>query len=214
MRAGSAVEVTGLDKIGHGGGDQVADGLAEFDAVSDFGCGDGVGVAAEAADAKAGGRWGGDGTGAGDDDELEQLGELIGVAPLGESGQVILADEPVEGGFGEAGSVVPRGVDGEGDATAFDFLGVDFDAGVTGEAEPEHLQAEGSGGGWAAGFEGGLGGGDEEDPVQVEFLEGRPGHEEMTRVNGVEGTSEDGETEHGGDRGVRGGRCRWGGGGL
>lgn len=121
-----------------------------------------------------------------DDGEFGELGKELGVTPFGEEGQVVGADEVEEAGVGKLVGVVADGVDGVGDAAAADLLVVDVPGGLAGEGEAQELEADGSRGEFGVLFEGGLGGGDEAEMVEVEFFLGGLSDEDVAEVDGVE----------------------------
>ena len=96
-----------------------------------------------------------------------------------------------------AADVITNSQYGIGDTPALDFLIVDGTFGVTGQGEPQQAESllwRGEGG---VGFERGLGGGYEAEPVEGEFFASRLGHEQVSEVNWVEGATVEPDFFHG-----------------
>lgn len=197
MEAGLKIKLVFVDGLSDGRSDEQIDRQTEPDAVADFGGGNAQGETAQLAAAEGWGQrlfgfaW------ARDDDELGALGQFGGVSPLGQHGGVIGADEIEERSVRVAAGVVADGEDGVGDTAAEQFLVIDGALGLAGQGEAEEAEAFLRRGENGFRFEGGLRGGDEEEPVQGEFFPGGLGHEEMSEVNRVEGTAVEPDFVHG-----------------
>lgn len=186
-----------MDGFGHGGPDQEIDRQTELNPVADIGSRDPQWEAAQLAAPEGIGKWFLRCSGAWDDDELGELGELFGVAPFGQFRGVIGADEVVEFGPRVATGVVTHGHDGKGDSSPADFLVVDGACGLPGEGEAQQAQPFVGRGEYGMGFKGGLRGGNEVEPIQGELFAGGLGHEEMPEVNWIEGTAVEADALHG-----------------
>jgi len=138
-----------------------------------------------------------------DHDEIDERGQVVGVAPLGQGWDVVGTNQPVKGGTGETGRAGADGVDGIAGAAASQFKIVHLEFGMTGEGDAQPAETEMIRGRGVPGFERGPGGGNEDDAVESEFLAGGLGDEEMPEVNRIEGTAV--ETDAHGFR-----RCRLG----
>lgn len=196
FRPDSAVEAFGLDDFGHRRGDEMAEGEAGFGAGPDFGGREGQGEAPEEVESETVGRRGGFDPGSGDDDEIDQFGEAPGFPPSRKGSHVVGADEPGQSRSWEPAGIFCRGIDAIRNAAAADFLVVDLDAVHSGEGESEHAKAQAGGGRSAGGLEGRLGGGNDDESVQLEFLEGGLRHEQVPQVDGIEGSSVKADAVH------------------
>jgi hypothetical protein len=165
--------------------------------MSDFGGGDPEGETTQVASTERGGQRGFRLAGARDYDETGQLREFFGVTPLRQQGGVIGAGEIEERGVGESAGVIAHGENGVGDASAADFLVIDSAQGLAGQCEAEQAQSLFGRSEFGFRLEGGLGGGDEEQAVQIKFFTRRLGDEEMAEVDRVEGAAEEPDFVHG-----------------
>src|SRR6185312_9915001 len=102
--------------------------------------------------------------------ELRELRQLFRVAPGWELLHMIAADEVKDFRLGKALMEIAQRADGVGNAAALKLLLVDFAPGFSREREPQQAEAVGAGSGFAVRFEGRLGGRDEEEAVQLQFL--------------------------------------------
>ena len=197
MEGGLKIKLVFVDGLGDGRSDEQLDRQTEPDAVADFGGGNAQGESAQLSAAEG---WRQRLFGfarARDDDELGALGQFRGVAPFGEHGGVVGADEIEERSIGVAAGVIAHGEDGVGDTAAAQFLVIDGALGLAGQGESEEAEAFLRWGEYGFRFERGLRSGDEEEPVQGEFFPGGLGHEQMSEVNRVEGTAVEPDFVHG-----------------
>lgn len=151
---------------------------------------------------------GGDGSDSGtrNDDEVDEFREALRIAPRGESGDVVGADEPREMRVRVASVELLGGVDAVRDAAATEFEVVDGDLGHTGECEAQHSQTERITGGDVGRFERGLSCRDDDESIQLALFEGCVGDEQVPEVDGVEGPSIKSEAGHAVDQGSSGRR--------
>lgn len=175
--------------MGDVGRQQVVDRKSLVDPLADFGGGNTQGPAAQRAKGerfhgarprRAGSR---------DHDEVDETGEQGGIAPMGEGGHVIGADEPEKPGVGKARSTGADGVDGITGAAATELQFVDLKVGMAGKGDAQPAQSKVIRGGCVGGFEGRPCGGNEDDAIELEFFTRRFSHEEMAEVDRVEGTA-------------------------
>ena len=102
---------------------------------------------------------------------------------------MIRANQPVQLGARMARVEFTDRVDAVADAATVNFHRRDLVSRFPGQRETEQTRAEGGRGGGDAGLERGLGGGNEDQPVERQFLHGRAGHQEMAAVDGIKGTA-------------------------
>ena len=76
-------------------------------------------------------------SGAWDDHEFNQTGQLIGQAPFWQLRDVVCANQIKQLRLRKSGSVIADSVNGVGNTAAFDFLLIDFVAALSGQREPE-----------------------------------------------------------------------------
>ena len=141
--------------------------------------------------------WGQGIMGAGEDDELDELEELIDFSPSGEEGEMIFADEVEEAGVGELLLVADGGIDGEVGARRMEFVGIESEEGFVGESGEEHGLAEVGGGGGVVEFMGGESSGDKEDAIEGELFGGVACEDEVAVVNGIESATIESEIHEG-----------------
>jgi hypothetical protein len=140
VKGGSKIKPVFVDDLSDGRAHQEINGQALADPRADFGGGNAEGKPAQAASLEW--RWerGFGLTGARDDDESGELGEFVGVAPLGQQRGVIGADEVMECCAGVTPGVVANGEYGIGDAAAAKFLIVDGALRLAGEGEAKQAE--------------------------------------------------------------------------
>ena len=135
--------------------------------------------------------------GAGEDDELDVLEELIDFSPSGEEGEMIFADEVEEAGVGELLLVAGGGIEGEVGAWRMEFVGVESEEGFVGVSGLEHGLAEVGGSAGVVEFVWGAGGGDKEDSIEGELFGGVASEDEVAVVNGIESATIESEIHEG-----------------
>jgi len=131
-----------FDHFGHGVGKQVPDRAPGLNAGPDFGRGKFQRKTSEKMKSKSGGRRDGFNARSGNDHELNQIGEALGVSPRRKRSDVVGADEPAQGGSGKSPGIVRRRLHTVGNASATDFLFVDLDLIHSREREAQHPQTE------------------------------------------------------------------------
>lgn len=187
-----AVGTGGEDRVGDSRRQEMLDGQSGPDAIPDLRGRNAEGPSLERADAERFRCRVTAGSGSWDRDELDRLAEFRGVTPLGEGGDVILADQPEDLRARESSPVLTNGINRVAGAAPAEFQVVETKLRVAGEGDAEPLEAERIRGGRRPGLERGACGGDEDDPVEVHFLGGGDGDEEVAEVDGVEGTAVEG----------------------
>jgi hypothetical protein len=100
---------------------------------------------------------------------------------------VVRTDDVEKGRAGEASFVILYGIDGVGDATAVQFLEVDFSPGFACEGQSEHLDAKNVRRDFAFGLKRRLGGGNKNNAIERRFFASGLSNQEMPEVNGIEG---------------------------
>lgn len=153
----------------------------------DLGGGEGEWEASEEMEPESGRRRGGFDAGSWNDHKLDQTGEPLRIAPGRQRSDVVGSDEPAQGGSRVPPGVVIRRVDAVRDAAPADLLVVDLDAVHSGKREPEHAEAKVRIGRGGSGLERGLGGWNDDEPVEGKLFQGCFGHQEVTQVDGIKG---------------------------
>jgi hypothetical protein len=124
--------------------------------------------------------------------EFDEAGEFGGFVPAVELGELVGAENPDEPGAGPGGAEPAHGVDGVVNATGAGFEVEEAKAWFGGFGKGKLKQVEAFSGGSDRGVaEGGLGGGNEEEVVEVQAVQGGAGDGEMAEVNGVEGAAKE-----------------------
>ena len=103
---------------------------------------------------------------------------------------MIGADEIEQFRAGEPARVIAEGINRLGDAAAMQFLLINFTPRFSRERQPQEAQTVGRGGRGAARLEWGLGGGNEEEPIQAQFLAGGLRHEQVPEMDRIKRTAE------------------------
>jgi len=103
---------------------------------------------------------------------------------------VVRADEIKQRRAGKSPGVIANGIDRKRYTASFDFLVVDFTIGLASQSEPQQAQSLFRRRERQARLERRLRGGNEEQPLQLQFLARRLRHEQMAAMDRIERASQ------------------------
>jgi len=184
------VKVMSGDEGAHRLGNEIADGLAACNPPPDFGGGD-VHAAFQAS--KPAFAWVGN-FATPEHDEFHQPAQVIVAAPGVQFPQVISADQIEELRLRMNGANAFHRVDGEARAVAVEFGIIEREARLAGDGGREHFPAHAGRSRGGGELVRGQAGRYENDPIELELLEGLAGQEKMAVVHRIETAAVERET--------------------
>jgi len=128
--------------------------------------------------------------GARHDDKLDQSRQRVGLPPAGQRRHVIRADEVKQRRVRKPTRVIPHRVNRVGHAATVQFLFVHLAARPAGQGQPQQTRAHRAGRRPVLGFERRLRRRNETEPVQAQFLQRRPRHEQMPQMHRIKRAAE------------------------